>query len=94
MESAQYKEFKPTKTVNASLSSNLDMDMRLSSLETNIQSIINDVETVKVNVEELKNDMAAIKEGVAMMRASQHVILKSFVIDPHTLQTIRPSTTP
>ncbi|XP_010415087.1 PREDICTED: uncharacterized protein LOC104701144 [Camelina sativa] len=87
--SAQDKDVSPNKTLH--LAHNLDMDMRLSSLETNVEAVKADMAMLKEDVMLLKDDMKVVKECAASMKASTHVILRGIGIDPITHKWITPS---
>ncbi|XP_010451835.1 PREDICTED: uncharacterized protein LOC104734025 [Camelina sativa] len=87
--SAQDKDVSPNETSH--LTRNLDVDMRLSSLETNVEAVKADLAMLKENVMMLKDDMKVVKECAASMKASTHVILRGIGIDPITHKWITPS---
>ncbi|CAH2046462.1 unnamed protein product [Thlaspi arvense] len=55
------RNFILTKSIHASLTHSVDMDMRISSLEARSESVNNNVETLKSNMTEFKQDVVAMK---------------------------------
>ncbi|KAF3538610.1 hypothetical protein F2Q69_00022775 [Brassica cretica] len=68
--SAQYREHAPSARVPASLSRNLELELRVSGIETNLQS-------VTANVSSLKEDVATIKENVSTTMAAINVLIQT-----------------
>uniref|UniRef100_A0A0D3E6A0 Uncharacterized protein n=1 Tax=Brassica oleracea var. oleracea TaxID=109376 RepID=A0A0D3E6A0_BRAOL len=68
--SAQYREHAPSARVPASLARNLELELRVSGLETSFQSVIDDVSAVKADVGTVKEDVATMKEDFAATRAA------------------------
>ncbi|CAL9224237.1 unnamed protein product [Arabidopsis halleri] len=79
--SVQYRDYNPSETVSASLQHNLDMDMRISGLEKNSETVNANVETLKADMTTLKDDVVALKsefkDEMAATRASLQVILQA-----------------
>uniref|UniRef100_M4FAN0 Uncharacterized protein n=1 Tax=Brassica campestris TaxID=3711 RepID=M4FAN0_BRACM len=77
LDSAQYKEHAPSARVPASLARNLELELRVSGLETSFQSVIDDVSAVKADVGAVKEDMATMKEDFAATRAEITELIQS-----------------
>ncbi|CAH2065614.1 unnamed protein product [Thlaspi arvense] len=72
--SVQLRDFTPTETVHESHTHTVDMDMRISGLETNSKAVNSNVETLKEDVlamrGEFKEELATVKnEMVAVLNA-------------------------
>ncbi|KAG7557059.1 hypothetical protein ISN44_As11g030590 [Arabidopsis suecica] len=90
--SVQYRDFNPSETVSASLQHNLDMDMRISCLEKNSETVNINVETLKAGMTTLKDDIVALKsefkDEMAATRASLQVILQALGVNSATPQQV------
>ncbi|XP_033136624.1 uncharacterized protein LOC117128419 [Brassica rapa] len=75
--SAQYREHAPSARVPASLARNLELELRVSGLETSFQSVIDDVSAVKADVGAVKEDVATMKEDFAATRAAIAELIQS-----------------
>ncbi|KAH0903679.1 hypothetical protein HID58_043182 [Brassica napus] len=75
--SAQYREHAPSARVPASLARNLELELRVSGLETSLQSVTADVSAVKADVGAVKEDLATMKEGFAATRAAITELIQS-----------------
>ncbi|KAH0892510.1 hypothetical protein HID58_054939 [Brassica napus] len=75
--SAQYRENSPSTRIPASLARNLEMELRVSGLETSFQSVTADVSAVKADVGVVKEDVAAMKEDFAATRAAITELIQS-----------------
>jgi len=75
--SAQYREHAPSARVPASLARNLELELRVSGLETSFQSVIDDVSAVKADVGTVKEDVATMKEDFAATRAAITELIQS-----------------
>ncbi|XP_010451618.1 PREDICTED: uncharacterized protein LOC104733767 [Camelina sativa] len=90
--SVQYRDFDPSETVPASLQRNLDIDLRISGLEKNSETVNTNVETLKADMTTLKDDMVALKsefkDEMAAARASLNVILQALGVNSATVQQV------
>ncbi|KAH0922630.1 hypothetical protein HID58_022648 [Brassica napus] len=72
LSSAQYREHVPSARVQASLSRNLELELHVSGIETNLQSVTADVSSLKEDVatinENVSTTMAAINELIQTLR--------------------------
>ncbi|KAH0904488.1 hypothetical protein HID58_043991 [Brassica napus] len=75
--SAQYREHAPSARVPASLARNLELELRVSGLETSLQSVTADVSVVKADVGAVKKDVATMKEDFAATRAAITELIQS-----------------
>ncbi|KAF2544641.1 hypothetical protein F2Q68_00031651 [Brassica cretica] len=75
--SAQYREHAPSARVPASLARNLELELRVSGLETSLQSVTADVSAVKADVGAVKEDVATMKEDFAATRAAITELIQS-----------------
>ncbi|KAJ4885405.1 hypothetical protein Rs2_35498 [Raphanus sativus] len=75
--SAQYREHAPSARVPASLARNLELELRVSGLETSFQSVIADVSAVKADVSAVKEDVATMKDDFAATRAAITDLIQS-----------------
>ncbi|KAF2611380.1 hypothetical protein F2Q70_00010888 [Brassica cretica] len=75
--SAQYREHAPSARVPASLARNLELELRVSGLETSLQSVTADVSAVKADVRAVKEDVATMKEDFAAIRAAITELIQS-----------------
>ncbi|XP_010478935.1 PREDICTED: uncharacterized protein LOC104757848 [Camelina sativa] len=71
--SVQYREINPSEKVAASISRNLDMEMRISSLETNFK-------TLNTNVADLNTNMGTVMGELAASRQALNLIMQSLGI--------------
>ncbi|KAF3507612.1 hypothetical protein F2Q69_00007839 [Brassica cretica] len=75
--SAQYREHAPSARVPASLARNLELELRVSGLETSLQSVTADVSAVKADVRAVKEDVATMNEEFAATRAAITELIQS-----------------
>ncbi|KAF3507162.1 hypothetical protein F2Q69_00004899 [Brassica cretica] len=75
--SAQYRENAPSARIPASLARNLELELRVSGLETSFQSVTADVSAVKADVGVVKEDVATMKEDFAATRAAITELIQS-----------------
>lgn len=68
LENAQYRDIELTETVYASLIYNLDMDMRITNVESNLQTVKNNVEAVKNNVVAVKDDETNVESNLQTVK--------------------------
>ena len=68
--SADYREHAPSARVPVSLSRNLELELRVSGIETNLQNVIADVSL-------LKEDVATIKENVSTTMAAINEVIQT-----------------
>ena len=68
--SAQYREHARSARVPVSLSRNLELELRVSGIETNLQNVIADVSL-------LKEDVATIKENVSTTMAAINEVIQT-----------------
>ncbi|KAG7583789.1 hypothetical protein ISN44_As08g033050 [Arabidopsis suecica] len=85
-------DFNPSETVSASLQHNLDMDMGISGLEKNSETVNINVETLKADITTLKDYIVALKsmfkDEIAATRASLQVILHALGVNSATPQQV------
>ncbi|XP_013624677.1 PREDICTED: uncharacterized protein LOC106330813 [Brassica oleracea var. oleracea] len=75
--SAEYREHAPSARVPASLARNLELELRVSGLETSLQSVTADVSAVKADVRVVKEDVATMNEEFAATRAAITELIQS-----------------
>ncbi|CAN7045807.1 unnamed protein product [Brassica rapa subsp. trilocularis] len=79
--SVQFRDYEPPQSVPASLKRSLDMDLRVSGIETNAEHVQTAVELLKTDVTTLKGDFLAFKtefqQEMAATRSSLNVILQA-----------------
>ncbi|KAJ0253218.1 hypothetical protein HA466_0122810 [Hirschfeldia incana] len=79
--SVQFRGYEPSQSVPASLKRSLDMDLRVSGIETNAEHVQSTVELLKTDMTTLKGDFLAfrteIQQEMAATRSSLNVILQA-----------------
>ncbi|CAH8378069.1 unnamed protein product [Eruca vesicaria subsp. sativa] len=79
--SVQFRDYEPRQSVPASLKRSLDMDLRVSGIETNAEHVQATVELLKTDMATLKEDFLAfkteMKQEMAATRSSLNVILQA-----------------